>query len=182
MPDNEQAVKWLVMVGIVATIVLYRVLGKRSERKRREWFDSVAASFGAKAEHVSEFHSRFAAEVDERRCEVAHRYGKVGWRLIVTIPLNGVSDIYSLVLQPSNDPDDRGVRVRSSGYEPREGWLNEDVRAAVSHFYEVAPRNRPLDIAAGNLLHISADRVEGATLRDRVARLLPVARALERAL
>jgi hypothetical protein len=190
MPDNEQIVKWLVVAGIIATIVLYRVLGKRSEAKRRAWFDSIASAFGVQAEHVSEFHSRFATEVDGRRCEVAHRYGSrglgessnVGWRLIVTIPLNGVSDIYSLVLQPSSDPDDRGVRVRNSGFNPREGWLNDDVRAAIGHFYEVAPRREPLDVAAGNLTYSSAERVDGASLRARVDRLVPVATALERAL
>ena len=189
MLDDEQTVKWLIVVAIIATVVLYRYAGKRSDRKRREWFESVAAALGARAEHESEFLSRFAVEVDQRRCEVTYRYGSgglagrgIGWSLIAGIPLEGVSDIYSLVLQPSDDPGDNGVRVRNSGFKPREGWLNADVRAALSHFYELAPRHAALDVAAGSLMCRDADRVEGPVFRARIARLVPVAKALERTL
>jgi hypothetical protein len=182
MLDQEQLVRWLVVPAIAATVVLYRAAGKRNERRRREWFESVATAFGTRAEHASDLLSTFAAEVDGRRCEVAHRYGKRGWRLVVTIPLSGVSDIYSLVLQPSNDAGEDGLRVRSSGFNPRSGWLNADVRAAVSDFYELAPGKTTLDVEAGTLMCHTADRVEGALFHARVSRLVPVARALERAL
>ena len=183
MLDDEETVKWLIILGIAAAVLLYRVAGKRSDRRRREWFESVAAAFGARAEHPSEFLSRFEAEVDQRRCEVAYRYrGRIGWRLIASIPLRGVSDIYNFVLQPSGDPGRNSLHVRNSGFSPREGWLNADVRAAVSHLYDLAPRKGSLDVEAGTLMWQTADRLEGTIVRARISRLVPVASALERAL
>lgn len=183
MLDDEQTVKWLIILGIAAAVLLYRVAGKRSDRRRCEWFESVATAFGARAEHASEFLSRFEAEVDQRRCEVAYGYRRrIGWRLVVSIPLRGVSDIYNFVLQPSDDPGENSVHVRNSGFRPREGWLNAEVRAAVSHFYELAPHRAALEVEAASLRCYAGDRLEGAVVRARTSRLVPVARALERTL
>ena len=183
MLDHEQAVKWLVILGIAAAVVLYRVARRRSDRKRCEWFDSVAKVFGARADHASEFLSRFEAEVDGRRCEVAYRYrGRIGWRLVVGVPLSGVTDIYNFVLHATGDPGGDGLRVRNSGFTPREGWLNAEVRSAIAYFYELAPRNVALDVEAGTLNCQTTDRLEGSVVRARALRLVPVARALEQAL
>jgi hypothetical protein len=181
--DDEQTVKWLILLGVAAAVVLYVAAGKRGDRKRREWFDSVAAAFGARAEHESEFLSRFGAEVDGRRCEVVYRYRtRIGWRLVASIPLTGVSAIYSFSMQPSDDPADSGVRVRNHGFSPREGWLNDEVRPALSHFYELTPHKEALEVEASALTCQTYDRLEGAALRARVSRLVPVATALERTL
>lgn len=183
MLDNEQTVKWLIVLGIAATLVLYRVAGKRSDRKRREWFESVATAFGARAEHVSEFASTFRAEVDQRSCAVSYRHSShVGWRLAGSIPLHGVSDIFNFVLRSSDAAGDDGVRVRNFGCSPRDGWLNAEVRDAVLSFLEHAPRRAELHVEGGNLTWHTADRLEGTALRTRVGKLVPVAEALERTL
>ena len=183
MLEDEQTVKWLVPLGIAATVLLHRVARRYGDRRRREWFASVAVACGARAEHSSEFLSRFEAEVDERRCEVAYRYsGRIGWRLLVSIPLRGVSDIYNFVFDPTDDPGQTPVSVRNSGFRPREGWLNAELRDAVSHFYELAPRRTRLSVEAATLVCDTSDRLAGAVVRDRISRLVPVASALERTL
>lgn len=183
MLDDEQTVKWLILLGIAATVLLYRAAGKRSDRKRHEWFESVATAFAVPAEHASEFLSRFQAVVDERRVEVEYRYrGRIGWRLVMSVPLHGVSDIYNFALQPSDDPGENSLQVRNSGFSPREGWLNAELRAAVAHFAELPPRNSALEVEGATLLCQTTDRLEGTAVRARIARLIPVARALERAL
>ncbi|HXI12350.1 MAG TPA: hypothetical protein VNM92_06860 [Thermoanaerobaculia bacterium] len=98
------------------------------------------------------------------------------------VPLRGVSDTYNFILQPSDDNDEPGLRVRSSGFNPREGWLNAEIRAAVSNFYEVSPRNVALNVEAATLMCHTVDRLEGAVVRARISRLIPVAGALERTL
>lgn len=161
-------------------MILIRLALKHGERSRRAWFDGLAAAFSATAAHESEFYSRFAATGNGRQFEIAHEYrGKVGWSVVATIPLAGIPDIYSLRLRRKRNGE---IDVLDSGYHPREGWLNTDLRKALLDFFAVAPRFGTLDIERGQLVYRSSGRLAPEKLRTLVPLLVDVAARLERAL
>ena len=179
--------RWLIFGAIALAIALIWWMLRARSRRRQKWFDSLASAYGVKAGHPSDTDSAFAIDDDGRRTEVAYRYlsasfgasASVGWRLIVTVPLRNVSDLYSLQLSCDGKAD---VTVRDSGYKPREGWLDDPVRDAVTSFFEASPGTEPLDIGAARLVSRTPGRIDAARLREIVARQQAVAAALERVL
>lgn len=191
MELDEAAWKWLVAGGIVLLFLVHRGISGLHERRRREWVDSLAVAFGSKAAHGPDATSRFAADVRGRRCEIAHGYrsrtmdGRYlrGTRLIVTVPLRRVSDIYNLSFLLRNDERaTESLSVSSSGYSPREGWIAEPLREAIFDFYDAAGGRGPLNLEGSMLTYAISRRISGPALREVVERQLAVAGAIETAL
>lgn len=191
MELNEGMWKWVVAGAIVVVFLAHRRISKLLERRRREWVDSLAVAFGSKAAHGSDATSHFAADVGGRRCEIAQGYrsrtmdGRYirGGRLIVTVPLRHVSDIYNLSFQRCNsERAAESLSFRSSGYSPREGWIAEPLREAIFDFYDAAGGREPLDLEGGTLRYATSRRISGNALREVVERQLAVAGEIEIAL
>lgn len=182
---------WLVAGAIVVVFLAYRTISRRLERRRREWVDSLAMAFGSQAAHGSDATSHFAADVSGRRCEIAHGYrsrtmdGRYlrGTRLIVTVPLRHVSDIYNLSFQLRNgERAAESLSLRNSGYSPREGWIAEPLREAIFDFYAVAGGREPLNLEGSTLMYATSRRISAKALRELVERQLAVAGEIEIAL
>jgi hypothetical protein len=106
-----------------------------------------------------------------------------GDRLIVTVPLRRVSDIYNLSFRLRNgERVAESLSMRSSGYSPREGWIAEPLREAIFDFYEVAGGREPLDLEGGKLTYATRRRISGTALREVLERQLAVAGEIETAL
>lgn len=191
MELHEGMWKWLIAGAIVVVFLAHRTISRHFEQRRREWVDSLAVTFGSRATHGSDATSLFAADVGGRRCEIAQGYrsrtmdGRYlrGVRLIVTVPLRNVSEIYNLSFQRRNgERAAESLAVRSSGYAPREGWIGEPLREAIFDFYDVAGDREPLNLEGGALMYATSRRISGKALRDLVERQLAVAEEIETAL
>lgn len=64
---TETEWKWLIVPGIVVTVVAYRMLTARHERLRRAWFDDVARALKAAGTLEG---TRVAMHHDTRRAHV----------------------------------------------------------------------------------------------------------------
>ncbi|HEX7833745.1 MAG TPA: hypothetical protein VF787_29090 [Thermoanaerobaculia bacterium] len=191
MQLDETTWKWLTIGTIAVAVVLYLTVSRLIERRRRALVDGLAQAFGATATHGSDATSRFYANVIDRRCEIAHgyhcrtadgRYAR-GYRLIVVVPLHGVSDIYNLSLKRvDGQRSAESLSVTISGYQPRDGWLTVALREAIFDFYDVAVDRGTLNLEAGALMFATNRRVDGPTLLDLVRRQLSVAANIERTL
>ena len=191
MELNEGMWRWLVAGAIVVVFLAHRWISRHFERRRREWVDSLAMEFGSQAAHGSDATSLFASDVSGRRCEIAQGYrsrtmdGRYlrGDRLIVTVPLRHVSDIYNLSFQRRNgERAAESLSFRSSGYSPREGWMAEPLREAIFDFYDVAGGREALNLEGGALTYATSRRISGKALREVVERQLAVAGQIEIAL
>lgn len=106
-----------------------------------------------------------------------------GVRLIVTVPLRHVSDIYNLSFQRRDEERaPESLSFRNSGYAPREGWIGEPLREAIFDFYDVAGDREPLNLEGGALMYTTSRRTNGKALREVVERQLAVAGEIETAL
>lgn len=106
-----------------------------------------------------------------------------GVRLIVTVPLRNVSDIYNLSFQRRDEERaPESLSFRNSGYSPREGWIAEPLREAIFDFYDAAGGREPLNLEGGALMYATSRRISGKALRDMVERQLAVAGEIEIAL
>jgi hypothetical protein len=188
MELNEITWKWLVTGAIAVIFVSYWMISRVVERRRRAWADSLATTFGTTAEHGSDATSRFDVHVDGRRCEVAQGYrlrtmdGRYirGYRLIVTVPLRHVSDIYNLSFKRRDGKRTaESLFLRDGGYHPHEGWLTQGLRGAIFDFYDVAEGREPLDLEGGALTYGTSRRISGKTLQVMVDRQLAVAAKIE---
>lgn len=191
MEPSETHWNWLVAGAIVAVFLALRGIAKLLERQRRAWVDSLATAFASRATHGSDATSHFAANVNGRRCEIAHGYrsrtmdGRYlrGGRLIVTVPLRHVSDIYNLSFRLRDAKRaEESLALRNSGYSPREGWIAEPLRRAIFDFYDVAGGREPLNVEGGTLMYATSRRISGNALRELVERQLAVAAEIEIAL
>lgn len=191
MELNENTWEWIVAGAIAVIFVLYWTISRVLERRRRAWVDGLSTTFGATAAHGAYATSRFDVLVNGRRCEVAQGYrsrtmdGRYihGSRLIVTVPLRHVSDIYNLSFRRRDGArTPESLSLRDSGYHPHEGWLTEGLRGAIFDFYDVAGDRQPLDIEGGALTYGTSRRISGKTLQVMVDRQLAVAAEIETAL
>lgn len=116
------------------------------------------------------------------------------WYVVTSVPLQGVSELHSVDIRPrwrrrgaveTAEDFERCFAVNDAGYPLRDGWLNERVRRAIAHFYALELPLYLLSIEEGRLIHrspLSLRQIDGALLRDLLARQVAVAEALERVL
>lgn len=196
---HARLVTFLVVLAFVA--IWYG--GRLRDRRRQARFAALAQSFGREVVREGEFLSRFPAEIDGQTFDVRLQHrgpgagskGAGSWYVITEVVLQGVSDLHSAdirarwrrpkVVDPQDPDFGKYFIVHDAGYPLREGWLNNRVRTAITHFYALdLPLDR-LNIEEGRLIHralLPVKRFDGGVLRELLTRQVAVAAALERAL
>jgi hypothetical protein len=184
---TEMEWRWVIPAAIVAVFLIAHAWSVRSERRRRAWFDAVAAALKAKAEHGPEDCSQCIVTIGGRSMAIAHGYVgrqmgmslRPGRTLRCAIPLKGVPDIYNFRFRTTG-----GGAVESTvhGYAPHENWQTPALRQALTALFENASRFDTLDAEGGALVFRSFNRYDGPALRAILSRQIAVADALERTL
>lgn len=203
MELSELALTRLVIALLVVGVLLAWALSVAGGRRREARFSALAQSLGSQVVREGKFLSRFPIEVEGRALEVRHQHiGKaVGtggwapdWYLVTEVPLKGVSELHSADIRPRSrrkavDPDDPGFadhfRVRDFGYPLREGWLNGRTRRALADFYALDLPLESLNLEEARLVHRMQNplrKIDGAGVRDLLARQVALASALEHVL
>lgn len=191
----------LIVLGLILAAVARWAWSRARDKRRQAHFAALAQSFGKEAVPEGEFLSRFPVDIDGRTLEVRlqHRSGGSkgagGWYVVTEVDLQGVSDLHSADIRPRwrrpkvVDPRDpefgKYFTVFDAGYPLREGWLNNDVRSAIAHFYALDLPLNLLSIEEGRLVHrshLSVKRFNGDLLRQLLTRQGALAAAIERTL
>ena len=184
---TETEWKWLIVPGIVVTVVAYRMLTARHERLRRAWFDDVAKALKATPEHSKEQGSRCITTRDGRTFEITHGYTSErlgsdyspGWAFRIATKLDGVSDIYSISFRRKRGGE---LETRLFGFEPRPGWDTSALRRAIMTLFESASRRDTVDLEGGALRFRSYSRPDGEAVRRIIAAQTLAAGDVQRAL
>jgi hypothetical protein len=189
--EREQLEVVAIVTGFILLVATFLILKSRGERKRREWFAALAANFQQSVESISEFHARFPIDLAGRTVDVADRHVRSGesggsMKLVVSVPLRGVGDIFSLQFRPRRVPmlsgSDDELRTLVTGYQPREGWVDEEVRRSLVAFYALDHPRAYLDVDGGKLVYRCPKQLDAGELRELVQRQVRVAAELERVL
>ena len=187
----------LIVAAVVGAIVGAWMLSRHFDKRREQRFVALAQSLGTQIERESEFLSRFHIEVEGRAFEVCQRHiggagasGLVGWYLVTSTKLKGVSDLHATTIRPrsklkgsAHSADD--FLVRDQGYPLKQGWLTAAVAQSLAQLYtaEISPES--IDLEEGKLIQRSRT-LPGANDGPRLLGLLKrqgvLAAQLERSL
>lgn len=193
----------LIVLGLVLAIAVYWAWGRAMDKRRQARFAALAQSFDRRPVPEGDSLWRFLVAINGRTFEVRHQYisgatgagWAAGWYLVTQTDLQGVSDLHSFeirartrrgqVIDPYDPEFEKRFTVRDSGYPPREGWLNQRVRAAIAEFYALDLPLNPLSVEEGRLVHrshLSVKRFSDDVLRELLVQQGAVAAVLEQVL
>ena len=182
----------LIIFAVVGAIVAAWVIANRSATRAEKRFAELGQSLGAKVERESEFLSRFLLDVNGRAFEVKRQHiGRIGWHLVTTTQLSGVSALHSADVRPRSNrgktspasADD--FLIRDLGYPLKAGWLTAATAQSLATFYDTELPLERLYLEEGNLIHRSSSllsKLDGPRLQDLLSRQSALASQLERAL
>lgn len=174
------------VAAIVAAIASSRCLRARADRRRRVWFDGLAHAMSAQPEHRADRGSRFEATVTGRIVDVVYRYfgasmgneRGVGWTLVCSTALRGVSDIYNVRFERKRG----GIHAKNFGFEPRQGWITPALRAELETLLAPALHAASVDVEGGRLTFRSYRRLDAESVRAVVTSQAAAADQVESAL
>jgi hypothetical protein len=200
---------WMqVALALFAFLVVWSLFGSGvTHRQYRRRFDDLARALRAQPPTGRGWPVSFAVEAAGRAFEVRHDYrshsgsyrGPTGYLLITETKLAGtrwemhqvdilrIDSVWSRFFgaTPVTGAAGSSVRfgVKEDGVPVREGWLDDDTRAAVTHFFEAATPFGVDWIKEGRLSYLvsgSWKGVDAATVQTMLERLAELATALER--
>ena len=182
----------LIVFAIVGAIAAAWVIANRSGTRREKRFAELGQSLGVRVHRESEFLSLFLIDVNGRAFEVKRQHiGRIGWHLVTTTELSGVSALHSADVRPRSrrkkpspaSADD--FLIRDQGYPLKKGWLTAATAQSLATFYDTELPLEPLFLEGGSLIHRSMsllDQLDGPRLHDLLSRQGALASQLERSL
>jgi hypothetical protein len=180
----------LTVFAVVGAIAAAWVIANRSAARLEKRFAELGQSLGVRVDRENEFLSRFLIDVNGRAFEVKRQHiGRIGWLLVTTTELSGVSALHSADVRPRSNRKKASLAsaddfvVRDLGYPLREGWLTAATVQSLRTFYDTELPLEPLHVEEGKLIHRSPSllgRLDGPRLHDFLSRLGTLASQLER--
>ncbi|HVE69981.1 MAG TPA: hypothetical protein VNI54_01335 [Thermoanaerobaculia bacterium] len=182
----------LIVLAVVGAIAAAWVIANRSAKRHEKRFAELGQSLGVRVDRESEFLSRFLVDVNGRVFEVTRQHiGRIGWLLVTTTELSGVSALHSADVRPrasrkkASPASADDFVVRDQGYPLRKGWLTAATAHSLRMFYDTELPLGPLYVEEGKLIHRSPSSfglLDGPSLQDLLSRQGALASQLERSL